>query len=368
MKMKLLAAAVVTAFAAPVALAQSPASNVTIYGLLQAEFYNIKGDGAGANPDYQSRNRIGTPGTFAIGFRGSEAIGGGMRVVWQVEQNVGGGDGTSTTSNWGSRNTFVGLNGGFGTVMLGNYDSPLKRVLGVNNQMNMGLTGPQGMEPVLTNVGGSTRFSNRINNSLTYHSPTMAGFRVEAQYQANEGRTATTDPFEYGVSLNWAGGPFRAGIGYSKHEDFRGANFSDQAILVSGSWTSGPFLVQGAYSRLEYDVAGGDRHRDNFLIGGQYSLAQHRFRLQYQEAGDSKGSAGGVAIGNLAPVGGSTGGKVYGVSYGYALSKRSEVYGYYSYIDNDNNGVLNHASTGAITGVTGGMSITAFGVGIRHAF
>ena len=317
MKKKLIAAAVVSAFAAPVAFAQTPAANVTIYGTLQTELFSIGGDGAGTNADSQRRNRIGSPGSFFIGFRGAEAIGGGMSVVWQVEQNVGNGDGTGTANTWGSRNTFAGLAGGFGQVMLGNNDSPMKNVLGINNSMNMGLTGPQGMEPVMTNNGDASRFSNRITNSLTYHSPMISGFQIQAQYQANEARSATSgvtpqlDPYEYGIALQWRGGPFRAGLAYTKHNDFRtiGAGATargagDDAILVSGSWTSGPLLVQGAYSRLDYEAVGGSTKRDNFLIGAQYSMGMHRFRAQYQSAGDSKGVNQG-AIETVAAAGGA---------------------------------------------------------------
>ncbi len=380
MKKKLIAAAVVSAFAAPVAFAQTPAANVTIYGTLQTELYSIGGNGEGTNADSQRRNRIGSPGSFFIGFRGAEAIGGGMSVIWQVEQNVGGGDGTGTTNTWGSRNTFVGLAGGFGQVMLGNHDSPMKRVLGINNSMNMGLTGPQGMEPVMTNNGADRRFSNRITNSLTYISPTMSGFTVEAQYQANEDRSATSgvtpqlDPYEFGISLQWRGGPFRAGLAYTKHNDFRtvGAGAAargagDDAILVSGSWTSGPLLVQGAYSRLNYEAAtGGDTKRDNFLIGAQYSMGMHRFRAQYQNAGDSKGAVQ-AALGTVAAAGGDTGAQIYGLSYGYALSKRTEVYGFYSLIDNDRNGRVDHSGAGA-NGFSTGMDVTAYGVGIVTRF
>jgi predicted porin len=374
-KKKLIAAAVVSAFAAPVAFAQTAPANVTIYGTLQTEFISVSGDGSGGRPDFQRRNRIGSPGSFFIGFRGSENLGGGLRVIWQVEQNVGSGDGTGTANTWGSRNTFAGLAGGFGQVMLGNHDSPMKRVLGINNVMNMGLTGPNGMEPVMTNNGATARFSNRISNSLTYISPTMSGFRVEAQYQANEDKTNTnvgvqSNPHEMGVALQYAGGPFRAGIAYSQHNDLRGAGLDDDAILVSGSWTSGPLLVHAAYSRLAYQaVAGGDTKRDNFMIGAQYSLGMHRFRAQYQNAGDVKGTATGAAIGTLASAGGDTGGQVYGLSYGYALSKRSEVYALYSYINNENNGLVNHSgSHGAAGAFTAGMDVTAYGVGIRHSF
>ena len=83
MKKKLLAAAVVSAFAAPAAFAQTAPTNVTIYGGLVSEVISVKGDDAPGG-DYQRRTRVGSPGGTLIGFRGSETLGGGMRVIWRA--------------------------------------------------------------------------------------------------------------------------------------------------------------------------------------------------------------------------------------------------------------------------------------------
>jgi predicted porin len=60
------------------------------------------------------------------------------------------------------------------------------------------------------------------------------------------------------------------------------------------------------------------------------------------------------------------------VNYGYLLSKRTEVYAFYSNLNNDANGRTNFAGSAALTGVTGGglrgMDSDIFGVGIAHTF
>jgi len=388
-KKKLLAAAVVSAFAAPAAFAQTAPTNVTIYGGLVSEVISVKGDDAPGG-DYQRRTRVGSPGGTLIGFRGSETLGGGMRVIWQVEQNVGSGDGTGTTNSWGSRNTFLGLQSGIGQVFVGNFDSPLKLVLGINNTMRFGLTGPNGMNPIMNNgdatgddAANSSAFSRRVNNSVNYASPMFSGFQVRAQYMANENKSLTSgvnpqlSPSLWGVSATWAGGPFRAGVGYQKHTDFRTAGafptsrgVDDSSYLISGSWNSGPFLVQAAYSRLSYGTVGGDLKRNNWLVGGQYSMGMHRFRAQYQHAGDGSGAPANTIIGNVVQ-GGDTGAQMWQLGYGYALSKRTEVYGFYSMMDNDRNGIVNHSGGHASIpagAFRAGMDITIFGIGMAHSF
>ncbi|MEI6320520.1 MAG: porin, partial [Pseudomonadota bacterium] len=170
MKKKLLAAAVVSAFAAPVAFAQTAPANVTVYGSLQMEFFNMSGDGANGNLNRNSTNNVSNPGVFFIGFRGTESLGGGLSTIWQIEQGAGG-DGTGTSNTWGSRNTFLGLAGGFGRVYMGIMDTPYKRVMGINNTATMrtGLTGPQGINAIMNNgdTSGADPFvsSGASNNS-----------------------------------------------------------------------------------------------------------------------------------------------------------------------------------------------------------
>ena len=393
MQKKLLAAAVISAFAAPVAFAQP--ANVTIYGNLQTEIFSLDGKGANGNPDRAQTNNISSPGVFNFGFRGTEDLGGGLSLIWQMEQGVGA-DGTGTSNTLGSRNTFLGLAGNFGRAYVGLMDSPLKRVLSINNVMRNGLTGPQGMNSILNNgdtsgadpfvssgAANNSAFSRRTGNSFNYDSPVFSGFQVMAQYGANEGRALTVaggqNPVLYGLAATWSGGPFRAGLGWQEHKDYRGAGLKDSSMLASASWTSGPFLVQGAYSTLSYQVTGGDLKRDNWLLGGQYSMGSHRFRAQYQSAGDTKGAvaglgAGSTAIGGVATFNGSganTGASIWHLNYGYALSKRTEVYAFYGKMDQKDNARVTYSGSAAL-GITGsalrGMDSTFYGVGIATTF
>lgn len=406
MKRKLLPLAIIAASAGTAAQAQAqtqtqgPAgANVTIYGNLRAEMINLRADGGPPGTDVPQRNRIGSPGVFNIGFRGSERLGGGLTAIWQVEQNVGGADGTGNANTWGSRNTFLGLAGGFGRVFLGNFDSPYKQVLGINNYA-FGLTGPTGLGAIMTNgvptgaapIGTSpdTGFARRNNNSVNYASPVFSGFQVRAQYVANEGRTVNSgapgvNPYIWGGALDYNRGPLRIGAGYEKHVAFRllpgGGTLDDQSWVVAVRYTTGPFLATGAYSRLEYGSAQGDIRRDNWLVGGQYSAGVHRFRVQYLYADDARGpntftaanlgtqnGTGLTSLGGIRATGGSTGANMLSLGYGYALSRRTELYLLYSRLANKANARNNFQGAHAAITTANGQTATAFGFGMRTSF
>ena len=98
-------------------------SNVTIYGLIDVgvEYLNH----ANANGDSLIREIGANMAGSRWGVRGSEDLGGGLKAIWQIEQatviDAGGG-------LFASRDSFLGLTGGFGTIRLGLMDTVWKRI------------------------------------------------------------------------------------------------------------------------------------------------------------------------------------------------------------------------------------------------
>src|SRR5262245_31923317 len=114
-KKTILALAVGAAFAAP-AFAQTTGSTVEIYGRVYPAFASFKATDAttgqpasnllgttGPGPnDFKQRYSVDTYNS-RIGFRGSENLGGGMSVIWQMEQRV---DFDVGTQVWANRDSF----------------------------------------------------------------------------------------------------------------------------------------------------------------------------------------------------------------------------------------------------------------------
>ncbi|WIM05408.1 MAG: porin [Candidatus Nitricoxidivorans perseverans] len=181
MQKKLIALAVAAVAAAPV-FAQS---NVTIYGQVRVsvdhfDMNNATGDSWGVN-DQASR----------IGFKGAEDLGNGLKAVWQWESSLNTTNANGVTSGASAsvgahtqRNTFLGLAGGFGTVLFGTHDTPYK--LGGSADLFGDTAADAQGTAAASGIIGRNGWDNRLGNVLAYVSPTWSGFHFAVGLVAGE--------------------------------------------------------------------------------------------------------------------------------------------------------------------------------------
>ena len=226
MKKSLIALAVLAASGA--AMAQS---SVTIYGTLDVGYGKLKGGQAGLNntgyvvPASQSATALAN--TFArsdlttnnIGFRGVEDLGGGLNAFFNLQT---GGLDLSTGSNAlaFSRESNVGLTGGFGTFKMGRAVSTMCAA-GCSYDYNY-ISNGSGFALVGLSAA-SIKGSSRRSNQIEWTSPTMNGFTARIS-QVMKGDAIEDSTFTPGagataglnyktattVALNYAQGPVRA--------------------------------------------------------------------------------------------------------------------------------------------------------------
>ena len=185
MQKKLIALAV-AGLASTGAFAQA---NVTVYGVADATFDVVKVSGDAVN-DLGNTTRVSTNSSY-IGFKGAEALGNGLTAVFQIESGVGF-DNSGTLG--ATRDSFVGVAGGFGTVVLGKLTGPT-RALGGAVDVNSGATGIGTNGALLGKLGNTlvsggdnsvgttcarsatcvSIFDDRWKNAIAYVSPTFAG-------------------------------------------------------------------------------------------------------------------------------------------------------------------------------------------------
>jgi len=369
MNKKLIAAAVAGAFVAPAAFAQS--SSVQIYGLLNVEygFYNNQARASGVD-----RSQVDglNSGASRIGFKGEEKLSGGMSAFWQCESDVRFLGGSTTTSgSLCDRNSALGLKGGFGSVFIGSWDSPLKRVAAITRITNE--TGWLGSQQMTLSDGGAFTgsFSTRNASTVNYDTPNFGGFSASFQYTTLQtGRNTTTAlTTEKGRQISMSGqyvqGPLAVVAGYSKHDDDRSraatAGLEDTAMLIGAAYTFGPVKLGLTYVDAELETGvGATTERKSWNLAGDWSLGgPHSVKFGYANAGDAKTSAGGGA---------NTGAKLLQIGYGHALSKRTNASLSYARIDNDS------AGTYSFTGLTKGAAIlpgnngSVIVLGLTHTF
>jgi len=158
MKRNLLALAVGAAIAMPgVALADA----ATIYGRmdLSLDRVSIDNDTGGANDDGSNWEVNSHASRF--GVKGDADLGSGLKALYKIEWQVDADDGSDTLK---ARNRYVGLSGGFGTVLLGMMDTPLKSAQGKVDQFN----------DWSGDIGNVLIGEYRAKNVISYTSPKIA--------------------------------------------------------------------------------------------------------------------------------------------------------------------------------------------------
>jgi predicted porin len=394
MNKKLVAVAVAGLLAAPLA-AQAQTANVTLYGRLNMSLEAVKAESVDtnitcnliANPNCNVANRTlyrVTSNSSRLGVRGSESLGGGLSAIFQIESAV---QADITGGVLGSRDTFAGLQGTWGTVKVGYFLAPYDDIHAIFGDVPTLLTGILATSALWAqaqqgqDTGG---FDNRLGNSLRYDSPRIGGFTGSVMVSAydfspsntnngatNFGTDAQAKRHGYVGSAGgfYSNGPFQGGIAYQWNEKVRGQSLNDWALSVAASWNFGPVKVGGVYERLDYDVAGGSDLKRNFWgISATVPIGPGEFYAFWGDAGDgSSGAPAGTRIGNLAP-GGGTGATQWEVSYTYALSKRTLTYAGIVQVRNDTNANYNFGSAGYPGGVVNGSNVSGLTLGFVHFF
>ncbi len=361
MNKKLIALAVAAATVAPVAMAQT-ANPVTLYGRVYVMFENVKADGGTAAP-VSSRNRVNNNGASLLGVRGTEDLGGGLKAFFQLETEFRP-DQSDTT--FGNRNSGVGLQGDFGSVLLGRWDLPFK--LAAAKYDVFGDTTLAGYTSVMSDRG---QFSRRDQNVAQYWSPNFSGFQGRLSYTANEGKTATANPVITSMNLTYDQGPISLSYGYEKHKDifknYTGASASvaggqETGQTFGGSVTFGP--VRAAALIQRFQKAGGgttvtsDQKSQMFNLLYTAGKNQFAFQMQRSKAGATRATSATVVT--------EPDSKANSVGYFYNFSRRTSLIAVYTQTKNNVAGLGNFGAN--TLAIAADQDPRGFAVGFRHTF
>ena len=296
MQKKALVVAIGAVLAANVAWAQKkpePDSVVELYGKVYPEVLVV--DSTGATGAGETTCTICDPaaGTNNIirrtemessnsrfGIRGHERLGGGLKVIFQLEtQFLVDSPGTA----FAARDSFVGLNHDrWGTIKLGRFDTPFKEYgddisfLGVSSG-NFTSTSNLYRHIGFGGQNNAARFHERRNNAVQYESPDIGPFEFKVQYSTNEAKTATRDPEAFSFGAQWESGPFAILFGYERHDDLFGLSANAPAAMRNN----------GAASTV--------RSKDEAMaIAFKYKIGVHQFEIdanekKYEEPNDIPG-------------------------------------------------------------------------------
>ncbi len=350
MNKKLIALAVAGACVVPAAMAQT-ANPVTLYGRVYATFESVEASG-GTVADVVRRNRVSDQASL-LGVRGTEDLGGGLKAFFQLETSF---KPDQNDSTFAGRNSGVGLQGGWGSLLLGRWDTPYKvTTIAVDPFGDLTLGG------ITAGMSGSgarnvqAQFDRRDQNVVQYWSPTWAGVAVRLSYSANEGRTATVNPRSNGGSITWTGGPVY--VGYAYHELYDTAFGTpiiskQQAHAVFGTVTFGPIKLGADYNKNKRTGL-----TDQKAWMGNITWTIGNNQLIYQHTKSNDGEVSGAAQPEC---------KVDALGWQYNFTRRTFFLAQYVKIDNNSVGTCNFGAN-PLT-IAAGQDPKGFSLGLRHVF
>ena len=374
MNKKLIAAALMGAFAAPAALA-----DVTIYGFISAgvEYtqatggvYKATGLSAKDSDQYEGRVRIQNENS-RIGFKGAEDLGNGLKAVWQVEQALAV-DGDGTGSNWATRNSYVGLQGGFGEVRLGRHDDAYKVMgdsVGLNVMTNTSADNSWNQNAIYGRAG------NRRLNTALYLSPVFAGFQAAASYSADEERKYAgvngderTNTSVYGVAVKYAANGLAASLGYNHSSDRDNFiqlspgivnNAKLDAYMANIAYRFGDAMIGAGYEYIDYDTY----KQDSWTVAGGYQFGAFGIKASYSMLGKAKDMNSKVFSDSDYKA------NQWVLGATYDLSKRTQILAYATQIDNKKAATANFG-VNAVTNsaLVSGTDPQAYGLALKHSF
>jgi predicted porin len=232
-----------------------------------------------------------------LGLKGKTEISDGLEIVYQAEYEICIDSGDCKGQTFKQRNTFVGIKGGFGVVLVGKHDSPTKLAAGKVDLFN-DLEG---------DIKNAFEGENRLSNIIAYTSPTMNGFTTTLAMIPGEGAdvdqdgqddTGLSDGLSYSVNYTkdkmylaisgdqdidkqdlirlvgqYQIDALKLGIMYQQNEDNLGTK-DESGYFVSAAYKlDNNITLKAQYGAIEDDV---DSDEEQTLsLGADYKLAKN---------------------------------------------------------------------------------------------
>lgn len=290
-------------------------SSVTIYGIADMNIASRKSADTG-----KRTTQVNSSGIYEsrIGFKGSEDLGGGLKANFQLEQGIAMDTGSA---NGFSRQSWVGLSGGFGTFKAGKTWSAFDEIAGASQAAKNSMFAP--------NAGGvwlTGSYKDNPNSGLYYETPTFGGVSGAVSYglgdESGEGSVAS-------MFVKYANGPVYAGLAL-QNEKGTDASEAIKYTRINGSYDLGSAKLLASYGR----VAAGTKSTKEWQIGVNVPVGE-AWLISGGVARSSGGITGyspadnyiGKVVNVTAPGIADTERTGYGIAAFYTMSKRTQLYG-----------------------------------------
>lgn len=327
--------------------AVSAQSSVTLYGRVEVNTtYQMPGSSVGDAVWKLNDGTTNGVGGSRWGLRGTEDLGGGLKAYFNIESGFRADSGAAVDSTRSfNRQAYVALgSASLGDIRLGRQDT-LTRTMNLNFTDVAG-EGELSVAESVVSIPGGTRaarplFQNlgsRVDNAVTYTSPSFGGFYVSGLVAAGEGATARQE----GGLIGWKSGALNLAAAYEEYNGF-GVGAYNKTLTVGGNWNFGFATLYAGYQATKslgtnagLALVSGQRYdHDAYNLGLLVPVGAWQFRGQYTAS-------------TIKPVTGNLDQNKWGLSARYALSKRTMLYGLYTQRGGDANDTFDRRQETAV--------------------
>jgi predicted porin len=326
MKKSLIATAVAAGMLATGAVQADP----KVYGILHLSIDTFADDhyGPGTDP------ALLVPGspemnsqTSAVGVKGSEDLGGGLKAIYKAEFKI---DPFSGSNSLQRRDVWVGLKGGWGKVAAGTMSTNYKQMGGKIDPLYRTIAEGRGILNMQSeaHAGAGTDGEGRQEQTLQYTTPKMAGIEIvlNTTVSAADAGDATGVGADetVGIGIRWS---TKSWLLYADYLDpnapstgaFDDACYpacdKDESISkVGGKWTGKAFQLSAQYEMTKDQLGG-----DYAFLNGLWNINKNNLITASYGMQDKISSA-------------------YNLAYVYKMSKLSNVYVGWGQVEADSNG------------------------------
>lgn len=383
MKKKIVALAVTAAFTAP---AFADNINVNWYGKVSLNAESVKNDGVVAPSTTKNSAVRVLSNASRLGVKGSEDLGDGLKGIYQLEVQVDGDGSGKNGFAAGTRNTGVGLDGGFGKLIVGVWDTPFKvahnKVELFDNASSftaLNLIGHAGGSGTTLKAGswnatgttwtaddkvaGTPNYNTRDDKVVAYWTPKFGSFQGAVTYGSDAAPTTTTSKNNLSLSGTFEQDGIYASVAYESRPDATTAKTTDTGLRAVGRYDIGDAWLGATYESIKVNRSATVSYtQHNLELAGQYTLGANKIGLSYAKAGETDVTADGATQISL--------------RFGYDFSKRTEVFAAYTSLRNNAvdtavAGSGGHYTLGNAYGSSAqqtGSTQTVIGAGVIHSF
>jgi predicted porin len=207
----------------------------------------------------------------------------GMAVVAQLESQVDIAAAPHERAAFGTRDSFLGLEGPWGAIKAGKSDTPYKKATAAMDPFTRTLGD---YNSIMGNTGGDNRaeFDWRMNHAVWYESPIFQGFQFSALFSPGQNFAKDNSDFAYGDQFQCNGASTRGS----------GSNFPNTGGAIAGN-IGGNGCTDGSYGNA-YSAA------LTYKNGPFTAIAAYELHEQVNRHGDDGMEPNLAGTGFFAPV------------------------------------------------------------------